>query len=282
VKEYVNIKSIKFRKIISKKFNTIKAKREEKLKKIKVKNNDNNNIFEKNYECLFETYAEFLLLQSQEIFLNLKLSNGFTPQGFNSFNNTIELKIEVNNTHVDLSSRAIDTIMKTLNELSKYKHYLEYKYNNDIKDLKIAKDIINTREIKFKIDCNEEILLNMIKNEIKKIKIKLENTSINILSDNHNYLYNNINLYHLILKKSNIFCSSCDNKKIKLIKTKLDFSLDNMIISSYYLMKNLILFLLILSYFRHMMNKIYLISLMLNSLYLYYYINNYDYQIIYL
>ena len=53
--------------------------------------------------------------------------------------------------------------MKTLNELSKYMHYLEYKYSNDIKDLKITKDIIDTREIKFKIDCNEEILLNMIK-----------------------------------------------------------------------------------------------------------------------
>ena len=225
IKEFVNIKSIKFRKIISKKFNTINAKKEEIFQM-------KNNINEKQYPCLFETYAEFILLKSQDTFLNLKLSNGFTPLNFNSFNNTLEIKIEIKNTHIDLSSRAIDTIMKTLNELSKYKHYLEYKYNNDIKDLKIAKDIINTREIKFKIDCNEEILLNMIKNEIKKIKIKLENTSINILSDNHNYLYNNINLYHLILKKSNIFCSSCDNKKIKLIKTKLDFSLDNMIISS--------------------------------------------------
>ena len=232
VKEYVNIKSIKFRKIISKKFNTIKAKREEKLKKVKIKNNDNKNIFEKNYECLFETYAEFLILRSQEIFLNLKLSNGFTPQGFNSFNNTIELKIEVHNTHVDLSSRAIDTIMKTLNELSKYKHYLEYKFSNNIKDMKIASDIINTQEIKFKIDCNEEVILNMTQNEIKKIKLKLENTSINILSDNHNYLYSNISLSNLKLKNSNLFCSSCDESKIKLIKTKLELSLDNMVISS--------------------------------------------------
>ena len=225
IKEYVNIKSIKFRKIISKKFNTIEAKKEE-IFQIK------NNIYKKDYPCLFETYAEFTLLKSQDTFLNIKLSNGFTPLGFNSFNNTIELKVEVNNTYIDLSSRAIDTIMKTLNELSKYKHYNEYKYSNDIKDLKIAKDIINTREIKFKIDCNEEILLNLIKNEIKKIKLKFENTFINILSDNHNYLYSNISINNLILKKSNIFCSSCDENKIKLIKTKLDFSLDNMIISS--------------------------------------------------
>ena len=84
IKEYVNIKSIKFRKIISKKFNTIKSKRKEKYNKM---------FFKKNYECLFETYAEFTLLQSQEIFLNLKLSNGFTPFGFNSFNNTIRNKI---------------------------------------------------------------------------------------------------------------------------------------------------------------------------------------------
>ena len=225
IKEYVNIKSIKFRKIISKKFNTIEAKKEE-IFQIK------NNIYKKDYPCLFETYAEFILLKSQDTFLNIKLSNGFTPLGFNSFNNTIELKVEVNNTYIDLSSRAIDTIMKTLNELSKYKHYNEYKYSNDIKDLKIAKDIINTREIKFKIDCNEEIILNLIKNEIKKIKLKFENTFINILSDNHNYLYSNISINNLILKKSNIFCSSCDENKIKLIKTKLDFSLDNMIISS--------------------------------------------------
>ena len=223
IKEYVNIKSIKFRKIISKKFNTIKAKREEKYNKM---------FFKKNYECLFETYAEFTLLQSQEIFLNLKLSNGFTPFGFNSFNNTIEIKLEINNTHIDLSSRAIDTIMKTLNELSKYKHYQEYKFNNDIKDLKIASDIINTQEIKFKIDCNEEILLNMIKNEIKKLKVKLTNTSISILSDNHNYLYSNINLSHLNVKKTNSFCSICDESKIKLINTKLELSLDNMVISS--------------------------------------------------
>ena len=225
IKEYVNIKSIKFRKIISKKFNTIKAKKEE-LYQI------NNKILEKDYPCLFETYAEFVLLKSHDIFLNIKLSNGFTPLGFNSFNNTIELKLEINNTRIDLSSRAIDTIMKTLNELSKYMHYLEYKYNNDIKDLKITKEIINTREIKFKIDCNEEILLNMINNEIKKIKLKLGNTSINILSDNHNYLYSNINLHNLILKRTNLFCSSCDETKIKLIKTKFDFSLDNMMISS--------------------------------------------------
>jgi len=223
IKEYVNIKSIKFRKIISKKFNTIKAKREEKYNKM---------FFKKNYECLFETYAEFTLLQSQEIFLNLKLSNGFTPFGFNSFNNTIEIKLEINNTHIDLSSRAIDTIMKTLNELSKYKHYQEYKFNTDIKDLKIASDIINTQEIKFKIDCNEEVLLNMIKNEIKKLKVKLTNTSISILSDNHNYLYSNINLSHLNVKKTNSFCSICDESKIKLINTKLELSLDNMVISS--------------------------------------------------
>ena len=206
IKEFVNIKSIKFRKIISKKFNTIKAKKE---KRFQIESN----IFEKDYPCLFGTYAEFTLLKSQDTFLNIKLSNGFTPLGFNSFNNTIELKVEVNNTHIDLSSRAIDTIMKTLNELSKYRHYQEYKYNNEITNLQIAKDIIDSREIKFKIDCNEEILLNMIKNEIKKIKLKLENLSINILSDNHNYLYSHINFNHLSLKKTNIFCSSCDETK---------------------------------------------------------------------
>ena len=222
IKEYVNIKSIKFRKTLSKKFNTIKAKKEEKMKRTE----------KKYFECLFETYAEFSLLKSQEIFLNFKLSNGFTPYGFNSLTNTIELKIEVNNTNIDLSSRAIDTIMKTLNELSKFKHYQEYAFSNDIKDLKIAKEIINTQEIKFKIDCNEELLLNMITNEIKKIKLKLENTSINILSDNHNYLYSNISLYHLILKISNSFCPSCDESKIKLMKSKLELSLDNMVISS--------------------------------------------------
>ncbi len=96
IKEYVNIKSIKFRKIISKKFNTIKAKREKKIQM-------EHNIFEKDYPCLFGTYAEFILLKSQDTFLNIKLSNGFTPLGFNSFNNTIELKIKVNNTHIDLS-----------------------------------------------------------------------------------------------------------------------------------------------------------------------------------
>ena len=158
----MNIKSIKFRKIISKKFNTINAKKEE-IFQIK------NNINEKQYPCLFETYAEFILLKSQDTFLNLKLSNGFTPLNFNSFNNTLEIKIEIKNTHIDLSSRAIDTIMKTLNELSKYKHYQEYKFNDEIKDLKIASDIINTQEIKFKIDCNEQVLLNMVLNEIKKL-----------------------------------------------------------------------------------------------------------------
>ena len=228
IKEYVNIKSIKFRKVISKKFNTIKAKKEEKL----LRNSKIKRLSKKNFECLFETYAEFSLLKSQEIFLNFKLSNGFTPYGFYSLNNTIEIKIEVNNTKIDLSSRAIDTIMKTLNELSKFKHYQEYKYSNDLKDLKIASDIINSQEIKFKIDCNEEILLNMIINEIKKIKLKLENTSINILSDNHNYLYSNINLYHLIFKKTNTFCPFCDESKIKLMKSKLELSLDHMIISS--------------------------------------------------
>ena len=238
VKEYVNIKSIKFRKTISKRFNTIKAKKEEKIKKQQNKNKNTTKkkkskyFYERNYSCLFETYAEFVLLQTQEIFVNLKLSNGFTPIDFNSFNNTIELKIEVHNTHIDLSSRAIDTIMKTLNELSKYKHYLEFKQIKDIKDINITSDIINTQEIKFKIDCNEEVLLNMVKNEIKKIKLKLENTSINILSDNHNYLYSNITLSHLNLKNSNIFCPSCDESKIKLIKAKLELSVENMIISS--------------------------------------------------
>ena len=225
IKEFVNIKSIKFKKVISKKFNTIKVKEEEKLK---IKNQ----VLKKDYQCLYGTYAEFVLLKGQSIFLNIKLSNGFSPIGFNSFNNTIELKIEVNNTVIELSSRAIDSIMKTLNELTKYKHYQEYKFNNSIKDYKTAKDIINTREIKFKIDCNEEVLIEMIKQEIKKIKVKLENTSINVLSDNHNYLYSNIYINHFKFKKSNLFCSYIDEAKIKLIKTKLDFSLDNMLISS--------------------------------------------------
>ena len=222
MKEYINIKKIKLKNSIPKEF--------------EVKNEENQNLIlnqnKKIFECLFETYIEFTLLQSSEIFVNFKLSNGFTPFGFNSFNNTIELKIEVDNTHINLSSRAISNFMLTLKELTKYKHYQEYKYSRDIKDLKIAKDIINTQEIKFKIDCSEEVLLNMIKNEIKKIKIRLQDTSINILSDNNNYLYSNINLSTLDFKKSNIFCISCDESKIKLIQSKLEFSLDDMLISS--------------------------------------------------
>ena len=221
IKEYVNVSSIKFRKILSKRFNTIKAKKEEKLKKNKRK---------RNYYSLFDKYVEFNLLYSQEILVNLKLLNGFTSCNFNSLNNTIKINLEINNTRVDISSRAIDTIMKTLNELSKYQHFLEYKYNKDIQDIEIATDINDEKN--FKILCSEEILLNMIKNEIKKIKIKLENTSINILSDNNIFLYSNISLSHLMVKNSNFFCLSCDESKIKLLKSKLELSLDNMVISS--------------------------------------------------
>ena len=58
-------------------------------------------------------------------------------------------------------------MMKTLNELSKYKHYLDYIYNKDIKDIKISTDI-NNKETNYKIKCSEEILLNIIKSELKK------------------------------------------------------------------------------------------------------------------
>ena len=148
IKEYVNIHSLKFRKILSKKFNTIKAKNEEKNNN----NYKNNKYWKKQY--LFDTYVEFNLINIKELLINLKLLNGFTPCDFNSFNNSIKIKIDSNNTRINISSRAIDTMVKTLKELSKYKHYLDYIYNKDIKDIKISTDI-NDKETNYKIKCSK-------------------------------------------------------------------------------------------------------------------------------
>ena len=221
VTEYINSKNIKFKK--GENFNPFKIKN--------INNIENEHLKNSLYNFSNE-YAEFNIIDIQKIFVNFKLEYGFYPISNLSINNTINLKVEIEHSYIKISSRAINTIMKLISEIIKFNIFLELKSNNEKKNFDILSQILESKEIKFKIECVEEILLNMISDEIKKIKIKLTDLNINLLSDNQNYNFSGIQISNIQFSKSNSFNYFYDNTKLKLLNSQSIIKLNDLIISS--------------------------------------------------
>ncbi len=68
----------------------------------------------------YQRYKEIILFQNEKIFLNLKLEYGLFPKGFYSLINTFNVKLDINNLKVELSTRAINTFFKiAVNHINK-------------------------------------------------------------------------------------------------------------------------------------------------------------------
>jgi hypothetical protein len=61
-----------------------------------------------------DIYKEIFLFKVSKIFLNAKLEYGLYPQGFNSLLNTLNLKTEISNIFLEVSTRAINQIFKLI------------------------------------------------------------------------------------------------------------------------------------------------------------------------
>jgi hypothetical protein len=57
-------------------------------------------------------YREIYLLKISKIFLNAKLEYGLFPKGHYSLINTFNIKVEITNTSIEVSVRAINQIFK--------------------------------------------------------------------------------------------------------------------------------------------------------------------------
>ena len=165
-----------------------------------IENEKLKNPFNINFDS-FNNYVEFDIINIQKIFVNFKLEYVFYPISNLSMNNTINIKIEIEHTFINISSRAIDSIMKLINEIIKFNIYNDLQKNEKGNEINISNEILESKEIKFRIECVEEILLNMISDEIKKVKVKLSDLNINLLSDNHNYSFSGIKISNIQFSK---------------------------------------------------------------------------------
>ena len=228
IKEYINVKNIKYVNSMNKYF---KDKKDLNFINNDIENGKLKNSFNINSN-LFDNYVEFEIINMKKIFVNFKLEYGFYPISNFSMNNTINIKIEIEHAFINISSRAIDSIMKLINEIIKFNIYNELKKNEMENEINISNEILESKEIKFRIECVEEILLNMISDEIKKIKVKLSDLNINLLSDNHNYIFSGLKISNIQFLKNNTFNYFYDNTKLKLLNSQSEIKLNDLIITS--------------------------------------------------
>ena len=224
VKEYINVKNIKT-------MNKYFKEKKDLNNNNDIENEELKNPFNIKNES-FNNYVEFDIINMQKIFVNFKLEYGFYPISNLSMNNTINIKIEIEHTFINISSRAIDSIMKLINEIIKFNIYNDLKKNENGNEINISNEILESKEIKFRIECVEEILLNMISEEIKKIKVKLTDLNINLLSDNHNYSFTSMKISNIQFLKNNSFNYFYDNTKLKLLNSQSEIKLNDLIITS--------------------------------------------------
>jgi hypothetical protein len=64
-----------------------------------------------------DVYREIFLFKNSKLFLNAKLEYGLIPKSFYSLMNTLNIKVEVSNTRIEVSTRAINQIFKLVVKL---------------------------------------------------------------------------------------------------------------------------------------------------------------------
>ena len=218
INEYIDIRSVKFRKSYGIKLNH----------EIKDLNKDFNNPFTPLYHT-FEPYAEFSIVNIKKIYVNLKLEYGLRPIPNMSLKNTMNIKGEVTNMKVEISSRCINTFLKLTNEIIKFTQYKDFITNSEREGIDITKSI--SSDVQLHIECIEENLMNLVQSAIKKIKIKLSDIDILLLSDNHRYIFSGVSISTLLYTSINYFNYYYDSNKLKLLKTNTEVKLSDLVIT---------------------------------------------------
>ena len=169
-------------------------------------------------------YIKYNLIGINEINLNLKLEYGLLKIKNKNFNNTLNIKINFDKIYFNFSIRMINIIFNLLTEIIKYNKYFENNNNNN-NDNKM-------KDIKFKIICIEENIINIIINQLKKIKIRIFDLNINLLNDNNKNILSSIYIENIIFTQKNYFNTFYDRNKITLLENNNEFKLNNIIITN--------------------------------------------------
>ena len=221
LKEYVNVNTVKFRKSMG-----IKSTED-------ICNKYKTDSFKNPFTPIghtFDPYAEFSIVNTKKIYLNIKLEYGLYPVGNLSLKNTMNIKCEISNSTVEFSSRCINTFLKLTNEMIKFNQYKDFRTNDERSTLEINNSI--NSNVKLQIECIEENLLNIISSTIKKIKVKLNDLDLRILSDNHRYIFSCVSISTLNYSTTNSFNYYYDSNKLKLLKSSTELKLNDLLISS--------------------------------------------------
>jgi hypothetical protein len=82
------------------------------------------------------------------------------------------------------------------------------------------------------IECVEEIILDKIESTIRKIKLKLNNTEVSLVSDNHEYLYTILKFSNFSFHTKNTLNYFYDRTKVKLLKSNSEIKITDLKMSA--------------------------------------------------
>jgi len=177
-------------------------------------------------------------MHNQKLFVNVKLEYGIIPKSFLTLMNTLNLKIEINKTKVEMSTRSINEILKVVNQLiklsklneqkKKKEEYSNNKYNQNSEYMILNHDSFDNSSI----ECVEKILLDKIESQMKKFKIKVNDIEATIVSDNHEFVYTNLFFSNFSYHIKNAFNYHYDNNKIKLLKNWAEVKIQDLQLTS--------------------------------------------------
>jgi hypothetical protein len=83
------------------------------------------------------------------------------------------------------------------------------------------------------VQCIEELILQKITSQMKKMKLKLNDMEVKIVSDNHQFIFTHLNFSNFSYQSKNDFNYYCDSNKVKLLKSWAEVKIQDLILSSY-------------------------------------------------
>ena len=177
-------------------------------------------------------YVEYVLFNINHIYLNFKLEFGLCPlmSKYNySIQNTMNIKAEVSNTVINLSTRAINSVFMLINQTLTNVTQIKETSNNKSQNITSLSNAFS--EIKIVFECIEEQIVNKLHNLIKKLKIKFYNTKISINTDNNSYVLTEIVCSNLQFSIHNQINYVKESNLSKLIKSNTDIKINDLLIT---------------------------------------------------
>lgn len=156
----------------------------------------------------------YRIVNIDTILVKIKLEGNLKPKRERTLLNNLSISINVNQSQIDISTNSMDNIFKLIVKIIQ------------ISSLNNKNDFFEPKK------SIEEILLSKTEDQLKKIKIKLTNVKLNILSDNHLIKFLNVNINTILFKSKGLINSISDQTSIKLCSVENQIQLLNLVICS--------------------------------------------------